>query len=42
MKKTIKSIILHFAPLVLSAVIALTGIYTIVFLFASILTLIKP
>ncbi len=42
MKKQIKSLILHFAPLVLSALVALTGIYVIVFLFASFLIIIKP
>jgi len=40
--KTIKNILYHFAPLVLSAVITLTGIYAIVFLFAFILIITKP
>jgi len=42
MKKTIKPIIIHFAPLILSAVVTLSGIYAIVFLFAALLILIKP
>ncbi len=40
--KTIKDLAYHFAPLVLSAVITLSGVYAIVFLYAMFLTFIKP
>jgi uncharacterized membrane protein YuzA (DUF378 family) len=42
MKTILKNLFYHFAPLLLSAIVGLAGIYVITFAFALFIEMIKP